>query len=173
MTTDSSEDQLTRMKVNVSLNSTESPTEKVKVHRAPVVAKAEKRTYCERHPRVCKAGRIAGATALVGLAVAATPEALIEAPLELGVEAYKKRKAKRTPKTMTVKAPTKTEVKKKSPSKPKSATKKTTTKAPVKKKPASKKSTKKESSVKQKTKSKTTTKKKSSSRKDDLSYWRI
>ena len=173
MTTES-EDQLTRMKTNTSLNSDESHTEEVKVHRAPVVMKSPKKSYCERHPKVCKAGRIAGDTALVGLAVAAAPEAIVEAPLEMGMEAYKKRKGKKTPKTETVKAPTKTATaKKKSPSKPKTAAKKKTTKAPVKKKPASKKSTPNKSMVKKKTKSKTATKKKSSSRKDDLSYWRI
>ena len=139
----------------------------VKSQPAPVKVK---KSFCEKHPRTCKAGKVVGGTALI---VAAAPEALVELAGETMIEGHKRVKNRYgKTKTETAKKPVRTPSESKSRKKPSktSSRKKTVTKtvpAQSKKKSTTKKKT--ASKKKPVTRKKTTRKPKT----DGLDYWRI
>lgn len=53
-------------------------------------------TYCDRHPKLCKAGKVAGGAALVATSPLWLPEAAVEVAIEGSAAAYKKIKSKTT-----------------------------------------------------------------------------
>lgn len=146
----------------------------VKSQPAPVKVK---KSFCERHPRTCKAGKVVGGTAAIvggtALIVAAAPEALTELAGETMIEGHKRVKNRYgKTKTETAKKPVRTPSESKSRKKPSktSSRKKTVTKtvpAQSKKKSTTKKKT--ASKKKPVTRKKSTRKPKS----DGLDYWRI
>lgn len=146
----------------------------VKSQPAPVKVK---KSFCEKHPRTCKAGKIVGKSALIvggtALVVAAAPEAIAEVGVETAIEGGRRIKKKYgKTETETAKKPVRTPSESKSRKKPSktSSRKKTVTKtvpAQSKKKSTTKKKT--ASKKKTVTKKKTTRKPKS----DGLDYWRI
>lgn len=163
------DDSLTRMTTNVSPNST-AKTKKVKVKEAPITQPAvSRKTFCEKHPKVCKAGKVVGtgvAVAGIGtLTMAAAGEMAVEKAVDgigwLGGDSHPDEKPK-TPSPVTRKRTT--AKKKSSHASRKTATTKKTSKA-------------RKSPAKRKTSSKTkTTRKKSTSKQHgfrDPDYWRL
>ena len=168
------EDMLSRMTTNVSPTSTTKP-KKVKIREAPMTQAPiqSKRTFCDKHPKVCKAGRVAGTgAALAGLGVltmAAAGEVAAEKAVNgimwLGENTYPD------------KEPTTTTVKKSGTAKKRTTAKKKS--ATASRKTATRKKTVKanNSSSKRKTASKRkTTRKKSNKRTSYVAnpdYWRL
>ena len=166
------EDMLSRMTTNVSPTSTPTKVKKVKIKEAPMTQAPvqSKKSFCEKHPKVCKAGRTAGkGAAIAGMGILTTAvaadyaaEKAAQGIMWLGENTYpdEEPKTRSAPKKRTT------------ASKPrKTATKKRTVKA---NNSASKRKTssKGAGTRKKTTRKKTTSKRKSSSFRDP-DYWRI
>lgn len=156
----SEEDMLSRMSTNVSPNATMKP-KKVKVKEAPMTQAPvqSRRTFCEKHPKVCKAGRAAGkGAAIAGMGILTTAvaadyagEKAAQGIMWLGENTYpdEEPKTRSAPKKRTTASKprktatrTKTVQARKSTPKKKTASKRTTTRKTT----ASKKRTTKKSS---------------------------
>ena len=169
----SEDDMLSRMTTNVSPNST-TKRKKVKMKEAPVVRTVEsKRSFCDKHPKVCKAGRTVGKGAAVAgmgvLTVAAAGELATEKAVEgimwLGENTYSDGE------------PTRTTVRKSEAPKKRTTAKKKTANAPRKTATRKKTTNARKSTPKKKTASKRTTTRKKSNRRTSYvanpDYWRL